>query len=283
MEIKIVETKNKILGRSGHGAVLRDNKLIIFGGETQKKRLNDINEYDFEKKIWSEIIPKNEKTDLNVPKGVAKFCCVLQKKNKFLYVFGGRGIFKTNELFRFNFEKLMWKKIYTTNSPPRRSSLDGFVLNDKYLFIYAGIGDKKYGDAYILNFKTKCWSNVNISGEYPKVRSSYGSIVEFNKDFYIFGGLTCGQLNDFWKLKIEQNKNIYNFKWEKVQMKSSIKPEKRGRCYNKNKKPFFLIFSGKVGNVEKPDMFVFDFEKCEWKEILLNKIEGINFFFFLII
>eukprot|EP00917_Polyrhabdina_sp_WS-2016_P010878 GHVP01023857.1.p1 GENE.GHVP01023857.1~~GHVP01023857.1.p1 ORF type:complete len:276 (-),score=35.18 GHVP01023857.1:87-914(-) len=54
------------VGRTNHGAAGWNNKLLIFGGCTKNKWLNDLWSFDLYEKKWSKIIPRSKFVEFNV-------------------------------------------------------------------------------------------------------------------------------------------------------------------------------------------------------------------------
>ncbi|OMJ68984.1 hypothetical protein SteCoe_33412 [Stentor coeruleus] len=146
---------------------LKNRYLILFGGESFGKALNDIWVYTIEKNIWHEIKPQNQ-----IPGRMAHVCFCYKDS---LIVYGGMtkdqsGFGKAlNDIWVYTIEKNIWHEIKPQNQIPGRMAHVCFCYKDS-LIVYGGMTKDQSvrSDLAILKFG-KCEINIsNGSGVNPK-------------------------------------------------------------------------------------------------------------------
>jgi N-acetylneuraminic acid mutarotase len=160
--------------RSDHSGVAIGKYLYIFGGSNQfVKPLNDLWRFDTETLEWQELTHKM-KGDIPTPRSGHSAAAI---NNKF-YMFGGavwngKWEHHSNELFCFDTETFVWKKILLTGVKPTVSTFTSLISCGDFL-ILAG-GGSMYDSIVVDDFKiidplsSSCltlWNNVQDMDTY---------------------------------------------------------------------------------------------------------------------
>ena len=113
-------TKEKPCKRSGHSAVVYQDKMYIFGGvDDEINRLNDLWEFDLKKKTWKELKVENGPASRNSHSATLFL--------NYMIVFGGMHDLtkELNDLYAFNFTTQTWRRYMKEDlisfSKPRQS------------------------------------------------------------------------------------------------------------------------------------------------------------------
>ncbi|KAJ4452475.1 hypothetical protein PAPYR_13360 [Paratrimastix pyriformis] len=179
--------------RYSHSAtVLGDN--LYFRWQRFFKRLNELWEYSFVKRSWSEI-------RVGSPRRHTSHSVVAH--NDCLYVFGG--LFTAagqpdrfyNDLYEFSPALRRWTLLRSTGYShhpglPQRGCAEHRMLV---------LGHQRCGKSNALwsySFESREWSLVNVTGPCPEPRFCHTAVVSENA-MYVFGGNSeVGSMNDLW-------------------------------------------------------------------------------------
>lgn len=129
-------SEKEIPNLMGHTANFSNKiiSIIIFGGFSHGKYLNNIHYFDIAKNEWSF---ENYDGKANLPRGRIGHTSTLVN-DKFLYVFGGQtndGLY-LNDLWKFNLEDHTWEEIIVKSEIPKARSGHSAVYNDSTNCIY---------------------------------------------------------------------------------------------------------------------------------------------------
>lgn len=176
----IVQTENPIAPRFGHTMNLLKDSFILFGGFCKEiEYSNTIQRFCLKKKIWSEIKFKNEP-----PERRYMHSSLIYTNNLFIY--SGMSESKPlNDLWKFNFDTLLWKQILTSDYFMNCNNLQ-FIFQDSLYFIS---GTK----LIVYQFGLEEFKEYYVD----KLPQIYNSSCVFHKgSLYIYGGLDgIGKIN----------------------------------------------------------------------------------------
>ncbi|KAL6063740.1 STE/STE11 protein kinase, variant 1 [Balamuthia mandrillaris] len=146
----------------GHTSVLASDNLFLFGGCDEKGCFSDsVIIFDLAKERWYEA-----KTKGQVPQS-RHFHAVAVGENC-MYIHGGKSNGYHADLFRFDFEKLEWKRIRLKQKTPDPLARYGHsaVNFDGDLYIFGGYDHHGFtcDDIYRMDFKEKKWERVETEG-----------------------------------------------------------------------------------------------------------------------
>jgi len=197
--------------RLGHTAVsIPGNKMIVFGGNTDRSMLNDLFVYDITKKSWTKLNPSGE-----LP--VARTGTIGTHIGNYIYIFGGIKYYGDiygylNDAYRLNLETTKWEKINTQGKMDPRASFCAITsASGNYLLLH-GYWQLFQDDTVYLDSKTQTWTQLDDSDshELPLGRS-HASAVTLNEGdrttVYLFAGNDgimgpeLGYRNSVWKIE----------------------------------------------------------------------------------
>lgn len=267
--------------RWGHGVVLYENQIYLFGGSgnnTNSRNWEAIYILNCDTFEWERICPTDPFKG-NIPEPRDSHSATRIGNN--MYIFGGsNGNAPFNDIFAFNFTFRSWNKVVASGDIPLpREGHSAVPLNDRYVFIYGGWNGKMvYNNYYLFDSMTNIWRKVEPedASQEPPIRESHSCCV-IKDNFYIFGGQGVNikkrenYLNDFYKGKLNFHKNMEKItcKWEKIIAKNNASPPHRtshSACVYKDR--FIFIIGGEGYCMDNKDLKQWEHEK---KDIFLEK------------
>ncbi|KAJ5076850.1 hypothetical protein M0811_00168 [Anaeramoeba ignava] len=306
-----VPYKGSILPRMLHKCFLINEKqLVIYGGiDLTGNFLFDLNIFDFESGILTELPPSPSQTD---------------SLNSFLFdqkLFTFDQFFKTT--FYFDFQNNQWKGPFNNKGIiPKGYFGNSLSVVDNFVIASCGcLHDfSSTSDIYLFNPKTFCWilistpqilspryQHTSISykhktsnqtkvlifggcfdqtrclndlfelslpiGDIPQERNS-SSLVILEKNAYIFGGKYNSILfNDLFEYNIHQNQ------WKKIESVGDIPTPRFGASSvldrNRNDHNNMIIFGGKETKEYSNSLYTLDLKNYQWK-CLIQKSQIIS-------
>ena len=269
--------KNEPASRWGHTAIIKDNKMLIYGGSglgpKNAKHWQCFYELDLLTWEWTKLKPEN-----NLPSARDSHTAVLIEND--VYIFGGSGstIKQNDEFHKFNINTRSWKRIAAEGTQPRgRESHTATVLYGKYMVIYGGL--ESHQDAvtntYVYDLEKQKWSLViRKAGPRPKPRDSHGACC-IQDYVYIFGGQGNDEqlddderhyevyFNDLFRFKIEVDGGNFYSVWEELKP-FGPKPSKRASlstCAYKDRYLFVIGGEGYPKDFDEESLFESDPKK----------------------
>jgi len=188
--------------RFGYVSVVHNHKFVLFGGFDGLRWLNDMYEFDFHTKTWTEIQAKGTLPSV-------RSCPAWAKDDTHVYIQGGYdGVERKADFFAFDLKTNTWREMPCHGTPPSPRYFHSCCLYGDKMFAYGGYsGSERLADMFAYDFKTGHWFEVNCSdGDRPSGRSSLVAQV-YKNCLYIFGGYNgLTVLNDFYKFRLEPGK-----------------------------------------------------------------------------
>ena len=185
--------------RFGYVSVVHNNKFILWGGFDGNQWLNDMYEFDFERRKWREIRARGQLPSV-------RSCPAWCKDDKYVYIHGGYdGVERKSDFYSCDLSSYTWTEMPSKGTPPPPRYFHSCCLYDDKMFTYAGYsGSERLSDMYCYDFKTKFWSQIDCNyGQCPSGRSSLVAQVHDNH-LFIFGGYNGETvLNDFYKFRLK--------------------------------------------------------------------------------
>ncbi|MFS8001540.1 putative kelch-type beta propeller [Helianthus anomalus] len=187
----LVEAKGDIpIARSGHTIVRAGSKLILFGGEDNKRRkLNDLHMFDLKSLTWLPLHCKGAG-----PSARCNHVATLYD-DKLLLVFGGTSKSKSlNDLFSLDFETMMWSRIKIHGfHPSPRAGCCGVLCGTKWYIAGGGSRKKRHAEILIYDILKLEWSVVHTSSQHSiTTNKGFSLVLSQKKDaeyLVAFGGL----------------------------------------------------------------------------------------------
>eukprot|EP00299_Pterocystis_sp_00344_P020029 c9871_g1_i1.p1 GENE.c9871_g1_i1~~c9871_g1_i1.p1 ORF type:complete len:701 (+),score=181.25 c9871_g1_i1:49-2103(+) len=176
------------LARSHHIAVAHDGKLVIFGGRTDNRLLNDMWMFDVNELSWTEIIPDSGS---HKPSERSHASGALIGANR-LAVWGGYcyGSHQhSQELWYFDFVERAWMRPITTGETPQSRILQSGIVVENQLHIFGGEvseTSEKLRDLWVFDLSrarlngAPMWKRITPAWEYSGNSTAKG-VVTNNK------------------------------------------------------------------------------------------------------
>lgn len=194
-----------------------------------------------------------------------------------MIIFGGYagrlGFF--SDIWTFNIKKKQWNSIDVKDMPPARYSHSAvYDSTNKQMIIFGGTGriddktGKMFNDTWIFNIKKKQWEEIPSVGKVPPERQYHTAIYDpVNRQMIIFGGIGISEpsgrknLSDIWAFDLKKKQ------WEEITT-TEAPPERWSHTaiYDPVNKQM-IIFGGRGKLTDLSDIWAFDIEKKQWKEI----------------
>lgn len=180
-------TSNDFVGeRSGHSALLVDDKIYLWGGWSGEANrwFNDMWVLDLSKKKFENL--KWEQVDQKGTIPTPRSTHTMFRWGDALYIYGGfSGTKYFNDLHRFDPKTQEWTQVMVNGAPKARSRTYSIVHNE-YMYLLGG-WDRKMAmnDFYRYNFAKNYWERIDV---FKLPTLSQPTSVVFKDTFYIFGG-----------------------------------------------------------------------------------------------
>ncbi|KAF5771711.1 putative kelch-type beta propeller [Helianthus annuus] len=205
----LVEAKGDIpIARSGHTVVRAGSKLILFGGEDNKRRkLNDLHMFDLKSLTWLPLHCKGAG-----PSARCNHVATLYD-DKLLLVFGGTSKSKSlNDLFSLDFETMMWSRIKIHGfHPSPRAGCCGVLCGTKWYIAGGGSRKKRHAEILIFDILKLEWSVVHTSSQQSiTTNKGFSLVLSQKKDaeyLVAFGGLKKEPSDQVEILMLEKNES----------------------------------------------------------------------------
>lgn len=206
---KLPTTGDVPMARSYHAMTALGNALYVFGGCTQKGRMNDLYCFDVDTNTWE----KQPAYDVIEGRGGPGLVSV----GHTLYVVAGFAGREMNDVHAFDTKEKTWQTLtFHTDLPPR--SVFGIGSHGNTIIVVCGEvdpSDKGHAgaghfsnEAFILDtVNPQNWVRVPTEGDQPEPRGWFtAAYSDSDKKLYIFGGnsLSNERLNDIYSFQLSQ-------------------------------------------------------------------------------
>jgi N-acetylneuraminic acid mutarotase len=185
--------------RFGYVSVVHEGKFVLFGGFDGSRWLNDMFEFDFSTKTWSEIDAKGSLPSV-------RSCPAWAKDETHVYIQGGYdGVERKADFFACDLATYTWTELPCYGTPPSPRYFHSCCLYGNKMYCYGGYsGSERLADMFAYDFETNHWVQVDCSsGDAPSGRSSLVAQV-YENCLYVFGGYNGATvLNDFYKFRLK--------------------------------------------------------------------------------
>jgi N-acetylneuraminic acid mutarotase len=214
-----------------HTAIVKDKKMIIFGGvmiisssyfkTKEEKSTNQILEFCSEKSEWNIVDAVGD-----TPKPIKNHSAVFSSEHDLMVIFGGQvwndknsDYICSNTVYEFNFRTFSWKKPNTIGfEPSPRFGHSSFISGD-VMFIIGGneMGKTMKNDLFQFDIENNFWNEIKLPMS-PSPRQFCCSTY-YNEFFYWIGGSehekTVSDGYSFHAVVNEQEVDIPNVKESK--------------------------------------------------------------------
>ena len=216
---KIEPSSKAPQARDSHSAIIYNNSdMIIFGGNGVSKKMDDLWNFNFNVKKWTEI-SKNEKGIWPKPRDGHNTAVIY---NKYMVIYAGLDDNDNviQEIFLYEIEKKLWYECVVEGQPIQNKDGQSCCKIGDTLYLFGGQGpqDNEYSnDLFTVKFEieenlkdikpkaiiTKV--EINKNNLKPTVRASQTCVGYKNQFLIIIGGESKTQkpLNDIWIFDIK--------------------------------------------------------------------------------
>jgi N-acetylneuraminic acid mutarotase len=226
------EDDTRPVRRQNQTAVKYNDKIIIYGGQTDDERyLDDIWSFDLSSHTWEHVV-----TDHN-PDARHSHSAVMWGSK--MVIFGGRDSHKeahySNDIYYLDINEKKWSKMECSGPiPSGRSYHRASLLNSgNHMLVFGGYfwdgRETYYNDVHVLDMKNQTWVNVTVKGNSAPMRNRHmqqavSSENDKDTDIIIYGGnyLTYEDMrdvfyNDAYKMSVSETNNGFKCAWNKLQ------------------------------------------------------------------
>jgi len=154
--------------RFGYVSVVHNHKFVLFGGFDGTRWLNDMYEFDFATKTWTEISARGALPSV-------RSCPAWAKDETHVYIQGGYdGVERKADFFACDLATYTWTEMPCLGTPPSPRYFHSCCLFGSKMYLYGGYsGNERLADMYAYDFETNHWSEVDCTdGDAPSGRSS---------------------------------------------------------------------------------------------------------------
>jgi len=266
---KIKHEGPALMERWNHTAVLYDNCMWVFGGQTDSGYTNELLKLDLETRKWLKVESKGTPSARH-----GHSCCVWQAAGQ-MVLFGGRDGYQpahfANDFWLFDFTTLVWSQVHVANPPSGRYYHD-ICIAENTLYSFGGyFWDEKtrkehyFSDLYSLELSKAENSNLTWTCLH---RSPHPLIHPRNR--CCFAVLTANWLVLYGGNSYEGKRgtdlfysdifvfNTTTLVWKKVPTDSSEIPQRgQATCFVKDKGLY--VIGGEKKRKRWNDIYVFNF------------------------
>ena len=184
--------------------------------------------------------------------------------NDAMYIFGGLGEFRTNDLFRFEFASRTWTEIKPVDEskvPSKRCKHSACIYQNQ-MYLFGGWDSSgKLNDMYRYLFDRNEWEVIPCTNP-PPARSAH-SVAIYQNSMYLFGGIGDNKYNDMYRFSFKTNQ------WSLINQRHA--PPRRSsyggaHVYNDR---LYLVCGLGCGKFN--DCHAFDFRTAEWSELTYSE------------
>jgi N-acetylneuraminic acid mutarotase len=183
--------------------------------------------------------------------------------NGSMYIFGGLGLHRSNDLFKFDFDTHNWTEIKAKDESkvPSKRCKHSACIYENMMYIFGGWDSSgKLNDMYRYIFDRNEWEIVPCTNP-PRARSAH-SVAIYQNSMYLFGGIGDNKFNDMYRFSFKNNQ------WSTVNQRNP--PPRRssyGGAHVYNDRLYIVCGLG-CGKFN--DCHSFDFRTLEWTELKYN-------------
>ena len=183
--------------------------------------------------------------------------------NQSMYIFGGLGEYRYNDMFKFDFQTQTWSEIKANNEEklPSKRCKHSACIYQNMMYIFGGWDSSgKLNDMYRYVFDRNEWELVQCTNP-PPARSAH-SVAIYQNFMYLFGGIGDNKYNDMYRFSFKTNQ------WTTINQRNA--PPRRssyGGAHVYNDRLYVVCGLG-CGKFN--DCHAFDFRTSEWTEIKMN-------------
>ncbi|PUZ45690.1 hypothetical protein GQ55_8G245200 [Panicum hallii var. hallii] len=249
--------------RFDHAAAVVGSKMVVFGGDSGHRLLDDTKILSLDKLTWDSVSPKvrpssnGRSLKLTPCKG---HCLVPWGKNVILVGGKSEPPYEKISVWTFNTETELWSHMEAKGDIPVSRSGHTVIRAGPVLILFGGedAKGKKLHDLHMFDLKSSTWLPLNYKGAGPSPRSNHVAALYDDRILLIFGGQSKSKtLNDIHALDFE------TMVWSRVKTHGHH-PSPRAGCCGALCGTKWYITGGGSKKKRHPETWVFDVLESKW-------------------
>lgn len=254
---------DKPIPRFYHAAAIVSSKMVVFGGDSGNRLLDDTKILNLEKLTWDsappKVCPSPNGCSMKLP--ACKGHCLVPWGNSVILV-GGKTEPASDQLsvWTFNTETELWSLIEAKGDIPAARSGHTVIRAGATLILFGGedTKGKKRHDLHMFDLKSSTWLPLNYKGTGPSPRSNHIATLYDDRILLIFGGHSKSKtLNDLYSLDFD------TMVWSRVKTHGPH-PSPRAGCSGTLCGTKWYIAGGASKKKRHAETWVFDVLQCKW-------------------
>ncbi|KAG8048880.1 hypothetical protein GUJ93_ZPchr0009g416 [Zizania palustris] len=254
---------NRPSPRFAHAAAIVGNKMVVFGGDSGHRLLDDTKILNLEKLTWDSVTPKIRPSpnshSWKLP--ACKGHCLVPWGNSVILV-GGKTEPASDHLsvWKFDAETEVWSPMEAKGDIPAARSGHTVTRAGATLILFGGedTKGKKRQDLHMFDLKSLTWLPLNYKGSGPSPRSNHVAALYDDRILLVFGGHSKSKtLNDLFSLDFE------TMVWSRVKIQGPH-PTPRAGCSGALCGTKWYVAGGGSTKKWHAETWIFDVVKSKW-------------------
>ncbi|KAJ8573843.1 hypothetical protein K7X08_010354 [Anisodus acutangulus] len=261
--------------RFNHAAAVVGNKMVVVGGETGSRLLEDVQVLNFDSFSWTTASSKLYLSPTSLPLKIpaCKGHALVQWGKKILMV-GGKTDPASDKVsvWAFDTETECWSLLEAKGDVPVARSGHTVLRASSVLILFGGEDGKrrKLNDLHMFDLKSLTWLPLHCTGTGPSPRSNHVSALYDDKLLLIFGGSSKSRtLNDLYTLDFE------TMAWSRIKIRG-FHPSPRAGCCGVLCGTKWYIAGGGSRKRRHAETLIFDVLKLEWSVAVASPASSIT-------
>ncbi|XP_059280640.1 acyl-CoA-binding domain-containing protein 4 isoform X1 [Lycium ferocissimum] len=261
--------------RFNHAAAVVGNKMVVVGGETGSRLLEDVQVLNFDSFSWTTASSKLYLSPTSLPLKIpaCKGHALVQWGKKILMV-GGKTDPASDKIsvWAFDIETECWSLLEAKGDVPVARSGHTVLRASSVLILFGGEDAKrrKLNDMHMFDLKSLTWLPLHCTGTGPSPRSNHVSALYDDKLLLIFGGSSKSRtLNDLYTLDFE------TMAWSRIKIRG-FHPSPRAGCCGVLCGTKWYIAGGGSRKRRHAETLIFDVIKLEWSVAVASPASSIT-------
>uniref|UniRef100_A0A0V0ITI2 Putative acyl-CoA-binding domain-containing protein 4-like n=1 Tax=Solanum chacoense TaxID=4108 RepID=A0A0V0ITI2_SOLCH len=261
--------------RFNHAAAVVGNKMVVVGGETGSRMLEDVQVLNFDSFSWTTASSKLYLSPTSLPLKIpaCKGHALVQWGKKILMV-GGKTDPSSEKVsvWAFDTETECWSLLEAKGDVPVARSGHTVLRASSVLILFGGedVKRRKLNDLHMFDLKSLTWLPLHCTGTGPSPRSNHVSALYDDKLLLIFGGSSKSRtLNDLYTLDFE------TMAWSRIKIRG-FHPSPRAGCCGVLCGTKWYIAGGGSRKRRHAETLIFDVLKLEWSVAVASPASSIT-------
>jgi N-acetylneuraminic acid mutarotase len=265
---KAICINGQTVSRSRHSSVIVNNKLITFGGLSEKSGSivpsQDMNSLDFETLEWTKVKQNKARQQ---PDARIDHTCIPYKNELIFFCGNGKQTYSKPNVHVFELETSSWSMPKCVGSISARTMQASCLFDTNKIAVFGGYNSELFNDLNVYEIEKFTWKSVTPKSETipsARAKSSLESYVNSSNEtiLCLFGGMEKDEKpsNELYEF------NISKGEWNLIQTSGDFISGRCGHSTVSNGKEMFL-FGGYDGKNYLDQLFVYNFESKTWTKM----------------